>query len=242
MSKQNKNYVLYELRKRYLFERSDKDYIWYYCKYTRSELVTRCARTLNYDYSILDNLSKNMSETFLEVKWKSEYHYDYIPKYFIARVDKNFNLYKVNLDALRKDAERRAKEGFAYHYYWRARSESTKTYHPEFRKDPIIGCGSRNHVGGASGCTHSGLKKYVEQNTDPEYKEYCKTKYNHSYKLERWDWDWYRGCGGNHNWKRQYKVKHQWEIHKGKHKDTIKYSDKRNITLREELETLSELY
>ena len=105
-SKQNKNYVLYKLSASYYWDRDKKDYVWYCYPYTRDSLVVRCAQSIGGKYPILDNLSVNMKET-TPPKYDLK-DYRYAPLYFIARVDKEGNFYKVNIDALRKDAERRA--------------------------------------------------------------------------------------------------------------------------------------
>lgn len=236
--KKTKNgYVLYVLSKPYsCWGRSyNVEFKWYGTLYTRERLVTECAKSLGKDYSILDNLSKDMKETSTPYDYK---RWDYEKLYFITRLIGNEEYY-VNIDSLRKEAEKRAEKGFKTHYYWRLRYASADTYHPVFRRDPIPHVG-KNKAGGRGYDAHSGIKRYVQDNTDPEYREFSKPKHSNPYHIDRFDWDDVPYCG-NHNWKKQYKVRHQWEIHKKKHKDTVTYIDKRLISLKEEKKVLSEM-
>lgn len=233
MSKSNKNgYIIYTLRKPYSFDRSVReDFKWFGTLYkSRKALVARLIHS-----SILNNLSKDKKETSAPYDY-SKWEYKYL--YFITRVVGNEEYY-VNIEALRKEVEAKEAE-VKPHGRWRRYWAVKDKYVPEFRKDPIPWTGHGNHVGHGHDCRHSGVKRYVQQNSDPEYKEFSSTKYNNPLKLDRWDWDSHDYRFKNHNWKRQYKVRHQWEVHKPKHRDEV-YYDKRSVSVKEELGVLSEL-
>ena len=89
-----RNYVLFTLSRRRYGDTGDA-YQWYQSYYSRKGLVHRIAGTYGYEHFILNNLSKDMSETTCRTRWvenKSYFGNGYIIEdhiYYIAKIDRN---------------------------------------------------------------------------------------------------------------------------------------------------------
>lgn len=94
----------------------------------------------------------------------------------------------------------------------------------KFRYDPVPNIRSWRFRGRKTH-GHSGLRSTVSFNTDSDYLDFSDTEYLiKSERIRKWDWDYDGTRRIRRNWKKQYKVRKQWEIHLPRHFDRIDFS------------------
>lgn len=224
-----RRHIVFTLRRNIRFwydkERTSRDdgFSWVGSRYSRNELVTYLVRSKNYDYPVLEHLSKDMSEKKLEYNFSSKYG-TYIPLYYIAK-EVGERIIRFDVSTLAKDMEKKEKEiskhkkrvSKEYAHTRKLRDSYT------FRKDPVYGVHKRRYHRGEF-YRHCRIHRNatIEAMFKVEYTELMDASYRRI-NLPAWD---EKIRHNDKSWKTSYKVKKQWMKHKNKHKDTWTF-DKR---------------
>lgn len=222
MRKRDKCYVLYTMT---YWHDYNFGYGWRPTYYSREMLVHEIAKREFYPHmtSILDNLSKDMSETRSPSTWvESNYYFGKYTEiigslFYIGRWEGNA-FFHIAPECLEREIAEEIARLCRKHvqqekwmdFYLRQRQF-------DFRQGPVPGTGKcrRRHYR----CFYHNpvVGKSARLTSDPEYKEFETFKDKQRYLTWK-GWDCKVPRHRDKSWKTSFKVKKQWQKHKNRHK------------------------
>jgi len=221
-----RNYVLFKLSRR-RYGDVGADYKWYPSYYSRGGLIHRIALTYDKDYFILNNMSKDMSETECGTHWvgnKNIFGGGYFREdnlYFLAKIDGNALktikaddiidevIVEVTRLEIKKNKRSKARE---------AERRMENSY--EFRRDPVPNVHNYNNCHRGDTYRHPATTKTKRNNFYED--EYVKINSPKIRNLPNVYDDIIRHR--DKSWKTSCKIKKQWQKHVRKHVGTLDYN------------------